>query len=76
MGITKVEQIVQAVKDVPTLQLNKDSTMLKRNDLVDLPEFKAKKKVKTDGQGEEAKTTNPYDNMETYTCIDLVLFSH
>ena len=40
--------------------------MLRRKDLVELPEFKAKKKVKTDLQGDEAKNTNPYDNMETY----------
>lgn len=67
MGITKVQQIVQAVKGAANIELNKDSTMLRRKDLVELPEFKAKKKVKTDGQADEAKNPNPYDNMETYS---------
>jgi len=44
--------------------------MLRRKDLKALPEFKAKKKAKTEGnkadENGEEKQVNPYDKMETY----------
>ena len=40
--------------------------MIRRKDLKEVPEFKAKKKVKGEANGDEAdKPANPYDNMKT-----------
>lgn len=64
MGYTKVEQIVDALKGADGIEFNKDRTMLRRKDMTELPEFKAKKKVKSDGHDNgEAKAVNPYDKM-------------
>lgn len=49
--------------------------MIRRKDLADLPEFKAKKKVKGDAEGDaENRPVNPYENLERYTFCNIVLF--
>lgn len=62
LGINKVQQIVDAVEGDDTLELNADKTMIKRKSLDDLPEFKPKKKVKTDDDNKQAD--NPYEKIE------------
>lgn len=63
MGITQPTQIVEAVKNAENLELNKENTMLRRKNINELPEFKAKKKSKNGG--DENKQPNPFDNIET-----------
>lgn len=48
LGVNKVQQIVDAVQGEDELELNADKTMIRRKSLDDLPEFKPKKKVKTE----------------------------
>lgn len=68
MGITQPSQIVAAVEASQTLELNTEKSMLRRKDMKELPEFKAKKKSKVDGNkeignGDENHTVNPYDKI-------------
>lgn len=50
MGIKDIKQIVDAIQGDENLEVNAEGTMLRRKDLNDLPEFHAKKKLKTEGQ--------------------------
>lgn len=62
LGVTKTQQIVDAVSTDDQLQLNSDKTMIRRKALDDLPDFKPKKKVKT--EEENKQSDNPYDKIE------------
>ena len=48
LGVSKTQQLVDAIATDDQLELNADKTMVRRKNLDDLPEFKPKKKVKTD----------------------------
>ena len=50
LNITKVEQIIEAVNNSDTIELNADQTMLRLKNFENLPEFQPKKKVKTEGK--------------------------
>lgn len=61
LGVSKVQQIVDAVAGDDSLELNADKTMIKRVALDDLPEFKPKKKLKSE---EDNHAENPYEKIE------------
>jgi regulator of replication initiation timing len=61
LGVTKKEQILDAVIEAENFELNTEKTKLRRRDLKQLPEFEPKKKVKSI-PSEEKKEENPYDN--------------
>lgn len=50
MNITTVKQIVDGVAGAESIELSNDKTSLRVTTLEDLPEFKPKKKVKTEEQ--------------------------
>lgn len=58
MGVTSAKQIVEAVGNSESLELNANKTALRAKKLENLPEFKAKKKVK--GEEEKGENVNPY----------------
>ena len=60
LGVNKVQQIVDAVAGDDSLELNADKTMVRRVALDDLPEFKPKKKVKSE---EDNQAENPYNKI-------------
>ena len=62
LGVNKVQQLIDAIATDDQLELNADKNMVKRKALDDLPEFKPKKKVKTDDHNEQAD--NPYTKIE------------
>lgn len=64
LGITTAKQIVEAVEECESLELNANKTALRSKQLENLPEFKAKKKTNNDEKAVE--NVNPYDNLEVY----------
>lgn len=62
LGVNKVQTLADAVANHEELELNTDKTMIRRKNLDDLPEFKPKKKVKT--EDESKPSDNPYDKIE------------
>lgn len=67
MGITNIKQIADAVEGSDSIELSNDKTSLRIKNLGELPEFKPKKKVKTDEKPKES--VNPYENLEVYSAI-------
>jgi hypothetical protein len=64
LGVTNVKQIVDAVENTENLELNEEKTALRVKCLETLPEFKPKKKLKSEEKPRES--TNPYENLEVY----------
>ena len=48
LGVTNAKQIIEAVENTENLELNADKTALRVKCLETLPEFKPKKKVKSE----------------------------
>lgn len=65
LGVTTLQQIIEAVSNCDSLELNKDKTRLRAKKLENLPEFKPKKKSKANEDGKE-ENVNPYENLEVY----------
>jgi hypothetical protein len=61
MGVTSVDQIVQAVQHSDSVELSEDKASLRVKKLENLPEFKPKKKVDSE---KEPQQVNPYENLE------------
>ena len=62
MGVTSSKQIVEAVYNCDSVELNADKTALRVVKLENLPEFNPKKKVKSEEKPVE--NVNPYENLE------------
>ena len=58
LGVNKAQQLLDAIATDDQLELNPDKTMVRSKALDDLPEFKPKKKLKSDDNHEQAD--NPY----------------
>jgi hypothetical protein len=65
LGVTTAKQIIEAVENTENLELNADKTALRVKCLETLPEFKPKKKVKSEEKPKE--NANPYENLEVYS---------
>ena len=65
LGVTTAKQIIEAVENTENLELSADRTALRVKCLETLPEFKPKKKVKSEEKPKE--NANPYENLEVYS---------
>lgn len=73
LGVTSIKQIIEAVENTENLELNAEKNALRLKTLGTLPEFKPKKKLKSEEKPKE--NGNPYDNLEVYLKNYLVSFS-
>lgn len=63
LGYTTPAKFIEAIKDSTDLEINPENTQIRKKEMTNLPEFKGKKKVKTDQDG--LQKANPYVKMET-----------
>lgn len=62
LGVTTNKQVIDAVAQCDSIELNADKTSLRVIKLENLPEFKPKKKTKSEDK--PAENVNPYTNLE------------
>lgn len=63
LGYTTPAKFIEAIKGSTDFEINHENTQIRKKGMANLPEFKGKKKVKTDKDGHQQ--TNPYAKMET-----------